>query len=117
MDRDIEAFVFIMGYAALGVANYLLFQASRNYWLKQRLYPWVWGSISLGVPLVVGLVGNCGFKQTALFVLGGCVVYLIHVRQIRFCRECGATNNNPMWPFQSLRFCRECGSPFGRRHE
>jgi hypothetical protein len=85
-------------------------------WLKRRLYLWVMGTISLGVPVIGGFLGKFDAKTFTLFLFGGVIIYVIHTRPIGFCRSCGATNNNPMWPFQSFKFCRECGHPFGVRH-
>ncbi len=113
---EVGAFVFIAGVAAIGITNLLLFQLSRDYHLKRRLYPCVMGLICAGIPVGVGCTGKVNFKTFLLYLLIGLVTYIANVRQIRFCRECGATNNNPLWLFHTMKFCRACGSAFRRHH-
>jgi len=93
---EISVFVFIVGVAAIGFSNLLLFQLSRDYHLKRKLYPCVMGLICVGIPVGVGLAGMVDFKTFLLYLFVGVVAYIANVRQIRFCRECGVTNNNPL---------------------
>lgn len=117
MRDEIQATVFIGLFAAMGTAHFTLFCLGRNYRFKRRCFPWVMGTLYLCLPLAFVITGHRDLL-TILFAAGFALFsYLVHARQIRFCRSCGATNYNAMWPWRPMRFCQDCGSPLGGQDE